>query len=77
MADRTIAPYLSRVLNFGSHDALIDGNVIKDIQTRLVLVASQAELASFADKEPIGTIAVQYGFKKLWQLKPDRTWEAM
>lgn len=77
MADRTISHNLPKAINLGAHDALIDGDVVKDIQTRLVLVASQAELASFTDKEPIGTIAVQYGFKKLWQLKPDRTWEAM
>lgn len=77
MDENTVSYNLTKTLDYGAHDALVNGGVKRDIQSRLVLVSSQSELASFTDIEPIGTIAVQYGFKKLWQLKPDKTWEAI
>ena len=77
MAEKTISQNKRKVLNIGMHDALIDGNVVHDIPTRLVFVSDENELDSLTDCEPVGTIAVQYGFGSMWQLTPDATWEPM
>lgn len=77
MAEKTVSQDKRKVLNIGMHDALIDGDVVKDIPTRLVFVADENELDEFTDIEPIGTVAAQYGFSNLWQLTPDGTWESI
>ena len=44
MAEKTISQNKRKVLNIGMHDALIDGNVVHDIPTRLVFVSDENEL---------------------------------
>ena len=77
MAEKKVSNNMVKVLNMGMHDALINGDIVRDIQTRFVFVSSQSELAEFTDIEPVGTVAALYGFGSMWQLKPDRTWESI
>lgn len=70
----TISQEKRKALTTGMHDALIDGEVIKDIPSRVVFVTSESELSAIVDEEPVGTIAIQYGFANMWQLKPDGQW---
>lgn len=72
---KTINQDKYKVLTIGTHDALIDGDLIKDIPTRIAFVSSESELSAFTNEEPIGTIAALYGLSKLWQLTPAREWE--
>lgn len=73
----TISQEKRKTLTTGMHDALIDGEVVKDIPSRVVFVTSQSELSAIANEEPVGTIAIQYGFVNMWQLKPDGQWAAV
>ena len=59
----------------GMHDAVINGEMKFNIVSRVVFVSSENELAIVTDEEPAGTMAIQFGLKKMWQLKPDKTWE--
>lgn len=60
-------------LNWTMHDAVVDGEVLRDLPSKMVYVTDADELAAFAG-DPPGTIAALYGFSKLWQLQPDGTW---
>lgn len=77
MAEKTIYQNTPKVITLDTHCAIIDGDVVHDIPTRLVFVQSESELANFTDKEPAGTMAAKYGFANMWQLKPDKTWESL
>lgn len=77
MAEKTISHNYPKILNLGMHDAMINGDIVHDIQSRVVFVTSSDELANFTTVEPVGTIAIQYGLANMWQLKPDRTWESV
>ena len=57
----------------GTHSILVDGELESEIPDSSVYVSSSSELSGLTDM-PIGTIAIQYGFVNMWQLKPDRTW---
>ncbi len=59
--------------SYGMHDAIVSGMILADIPDKTVYVSSQSELVNYRDY-PAGTLAIQYGFVALWQLKPDKTW---
>ena len=58
----------------GSHGALIDGEVVSNLPDNAVYVNSSDDLSGLANKLPVGSLAIQYGFVNMWQLKPDKTW---
>ena len=68
-----MADYKNSV-KLGVHDIISDDDVIRNIPDRDGYVESSSELSKYAGEEP-GFIAIQYGFKHMWQLKPDHTWE--
>lgn len=76
MAEKTIGHNLPKVYETGFHSVIEDGVVVNGIPDEMVYVTQESELASFAGK-PAGTFAATYGFKKMWQKKPDGTWESM
>lgn len=63
-------------LQWGMHDAIIDGEIVRDLPSKMVYVSEESELTNFADMPP-GTIAATYGFTSMWQLTPDGTWADM
>ena len=73
MDEKTISNNRMKSLNWGMHDAIIDGQIVRDIPSRMIFVNAQSELSNFADALP-GTMAATYGFGKMWQMKPDGTW---
>ena len=64
-----------KAMTLGVHSAVVNGMIDNDIPSRVVFVSSETELELVAYYEPVGTIAIQFGFKNIWQLKPDKTWE--
>ena len=73
MDEKTISNNRIKSLNWGMHDAIIDGQIVRDIPSRMIFVTAQSELSNFADAFP-GTMAATYGFGQMWQMKPDGTW---
>lgn len=61
---------------FGMHDAVTDNGIMRDVPSRLAYVRSEDDLDLLTDEKP-GTIAAQYGFKHMWQLDDDGTWQPM
>ena len=59
--------------SYGMHDSIVGEVILTDIPDKTVYVSSQSELVNYQDY-PAGTLAIQYGFVALWQLKPDKTW---
>ena len=57
-----------------THDAISGNYLLKGVPDETVYVSSTDELQYFIDY-PVGTFAIQYGLKAMWQLKPDKTWE--
>lgn len=76
MNEKTISNNRLKSLNWGMHDAIINGEIVRDIPSKMIYVSSQDELSNFSDALP-GTIAAQYGFGSMWQMKPDGTWASM
>lgn len=74
MPNNMTAQKFNKVITSGLHDAILDGEITRDIQTRMVFVNSESELAQFTDQEPAGTVAATYGFGSMWQLTPAGTW---
>ena len=73
MEEKTISNNRIKSLNWGMHDAIIDGQIVRDIPSRMIYVNAQSELVNFSDALP-GTMAATYGFSQMWQMKPDGTW---
>ena len=77
MEEKTLMNKSEKRLTFGLHDAVIDGIINRDIPSRTVYVADETERDAYFANEKPGTIAIQYGFKAMWQLKNDGTWETV
>lgn len=60
----------------GTHDAVINGEVVHNIPSKMIYVEQESDLSNFSDALP-GTIAATYGFGSMWQMKPDGTWATM
>ena len=76
MNEKTISNNRLKSLNWGMHDAIINGEIVRDIPSKMIYVEQQSDLANFSDALP-GTIAATYGFGSMWQMKPDGTWASM
>ena len=76
MAQVTIGHNFPKTYQTGTHSIIKDGNVINGVPDETVYVSSDSELSKYAEK-PAGTVAIQYGFKAMWQKQPDGTWLKM
>lgn len=76
LPEKIVGNPMIKSLQWGMHDAIVDGEIVRDIPDKIVYVTAQSELANFAGEQP-GTIAALYGFGTMWQLKPDGTWAEM
>lgn len=61
-------------IKLGVHDIIMNNEILRNIPSKMGYVTSQAELANYVNEDP-GYMAIQYGLKHMWQLKPDKTWE--
>lgn len=77
MADKIMGNNALKNLQWGMHDAVIDGEVVQDIPSKMVFVTSQSQLSKFTNIVPVGTLAATYGFGSMWQLNASRQWVSM
>lgn len=68
--------YVDVVQDTGNTDYVQDGVVYKNAPTKAILVTAQSDLANLTGYEP-GSIAYTAGFKAMWQLSADGTWESI
>ena len=69
MSDDTI--YSTKL---GTHSIIKNGEVIKDVSSKLVYCNSQNDLEAHTSEFPAGTIAATYGFGDMWQLDDSGVW---
>ena len=63
---------VNRVLQFGMHNAVINGVLQQGIPTTLTFV-SDSEERDALDMLP-GQLVATYGLENVWQMKSDGTW---
>ena len=73
MNEKTVSNNGIKELNWGMHDAVVNGELQRDIPTRLVFVASSTERDALPTVAA-GTIVATYGCANVWQKKGDGTW---
>ena len=76
MNEKIISNNRLKSLNWGMHDAIVNGEIVRDIPSKMIYVEQQSDLSNFSDALP-GTIAAIYGGGQMWQMKPDGTWVSM
>lgn len=62
------------VPDIGVYDAIIDGELIREIPCRAVMVTAESDLANLPDYQP-GTLAFTAGFATMWQKDAEGTWQ--
>lgn len=67
------AQYIDVVQRRGMSDYVVDGTIVNNAVTEMVLVSGQADLNLLTDYSP-GTIAYTAGYQAMWQKAPDGTW---
>lgn len=77
MADKIMSNNALKNLQWGMHDAVIDGEVVQDIPSKMVYVTSQSQLSKYTNIVPVGTIAATYGLGSMWQLNASLQWVSM
>lgn len=77
MAEKIMGNNALKGLQWGMHDAIISGEIVRDIPSKMVFVTSQSQLSQFTQNVPVGTIAATYGFGSMWQLNASRQWVTM
>lgn len=65
-----------KTLQWGMHDAVVNGELVRDIPTRLVFVADSTERDALENVLP-GQFVATYGMGYVWQKKGDGTWAAV
>lgn len=60
-------------IELGMHDAVVNGNLIRAIPTRLIFVANSTERDTLTNIAP-GTVVATYGCGNVWQKSGDGTW---
>ena len=74
MAEKILSNNALKSLYWGMHDAYINGEVVRDIPTKMVFVTNQSQLSKFTQIEEVGTFAATYGLSSVWQLNASRQW---
>lgn len=57
----------------GTYDAVVDGELKTNCQSRIVFVTAESDLANLPEYAP-GTLAATYGLDSVWQLDDSGTW---
>lgn len=73
MNEKTISNNSIKGLEWGMHDAVVNGELVRDIPTRLIFVADSTERDLLPDIFS-GTFVATYGLSHVWQRKGDGTW---
>lgn len=73
MNEKTVSNNSIKELNWGMHDAVVSGELHRDIPTRLIFVANTTERDALTGVMA-GQIVVTYGCANVWQMKGDGTW---
>ena len=63
-------------MKLGTHGGVKNDKPVFEIPSHTIYVSSSLDLDNLTNL-PAGTIAIQYGFTNIWQLKPDGTWVAV
>lgn len=77
MAEKIMSNNALKGLQWGMHDAIVNGEVVRDIPSKMVFVTNQSQLSQFTQIEPVGTIAATYGCGSMWQLNASRQWVSL
>lgn len=72
MTDPKIPIYMTP----GTYDAVVNGELVTNLEPRPVFVESQDDLAQLPAAYAPGTTAVTYDLASMWVKKPDGTWAA-
>ena len=62
-----------KALQWGMHDAVVNGALQRDIPTRLIFVANSTERDAL-ENIAAGTFVAAYGLTNIWQRKGDGSW---
>ena len=62
-----------KALQWGMHDAVVNGILQRDIPTRLIFVKNTTERDS-QENIAAGTFVATYGLSHIWQRDGDGTW---
>lgn len=74
LEQKTVSANYLKSLQWGMHSAIVDGEIHHDIPSKSVMVSGESELANYTNIMPIGTWAIEYGAKNIWQLNASREW---
>lgn len=73
MKENTVSNNSIKALQWGMHDAVVNGALQRDIPTRLIFVANSTERDAL-ENIAAGTFVAAYGLANIWQRKGDGTW---
>lgn len=73
MNEKTISNNSIKGLEWGMHDAVVDGELVRDIPTRMIFVTNSTERDAL-ENLAAGTFVAVYGLGTIWQRKADGTW---
>ena len=72
MNEKTVSNNSIKELSWGMHDAVVSGELHRDIPTRLIFVANTTERDAL--EVYAGQFVATYGCTNVWQKKGDGTW---
>ena len=73
MNEINASPDSRKVLQFGMHDAIVDGERQMDIPTKLIFVADSTERDTLDHVMP-GQFVAAYGLTNVWQMNGEGEW---
>lgn len=73
MKEETKSNNSIKALQWGMHDAIVNGVLQRDIPTRLIFVANSTERDEL-ENIAAGTFVATYGLTNIWQRKGDESW---
>lgn len=73
MNEKTVSNNSIKELNWGMHDAVVNGELHRDIPTRLIFVTNTTERDAL-ENIAAGTFVAAYGLANIWQRKGDGSW---
>ena len=76
MKEKTIETNRQKVLQIGMHDAVVSGELVRNIPTRLVFVKNETERNGL-EGILAGTFVVTFGIDYIWQKDGDGNWKTI
>lgn len=77
MQERVKSVNSTKMLVVGMHDAVVGGELVRDIPTRIVFAKDTTERDSVKEKMYAGQFVVLYGLKHIYQLDGDGGWKTI